>query len=229
MCPPLKANFFNSARSPWIQLLNSACALWRLNISHDSFLGMGAFGRVFKVSSRGQEGGRAKFMALKLVLPENSMELFKEKQCLEKAASYLTCTDAVVHVQKFYIFNDCGAALLLEHVGVKVPKNQWRWVFVTLGSLHELNIVHGDSRISNCIFVDGLVRWIDFRKSAVFTTETTLCQKQQDMKLLLRSCLYEDGRPESTYDQLWVNQYTGTKQSAETTFELLFAQLARDP
>jgi hypothetical protein len=219
-------DFFNHGRSPWIELLNAACTLWELTILHDSFLGMGTFGRVFKVSSRGQEGGRTNFMALKLVLPgdrgERTMELLLEKECLDAAARHLP--HAVVHVREFHIFGDYGGALLLEHVGGKVPKQQWRQVFVTLGSLHEKNIVHGDSRMSNCIFVEGCVRWIDFRKSAVVATDPNLTwAKQRDMELLLRSCLHEEGRPESTFDQQWVDRYIGTSESAETTFNAFYA------
>jgi hypothetical protein len=213
-------DFFTSGRSPWIELLNSACARWSLTVSHDSFLGMGTFGRVFKVSSRGQGGGRPKFMALKLVLlgdqGERPIELLKEKECLVAAARLLPL--AVVHVQQFDIFYDLGGALLLEHVGVKVPKQHLEQAFVTLGDLHEKNIVHGDSRISNCIFVEGFVRWIDFRISCVVTDPSALGPKRRDMDLLLKSCLHENRKPEAAYDEHWVDQYNGTCQSAVAAF-----------
>ena len=214
-------DFFHLGRSPWIELLNSARDHWQLTVSHDAFLGMGTFGRVFKVSSRGQGGDRTNFMALKLVLPgdsaERPLELLKEKEQIDAAA--LLLPQAVVHARAFHNFEQYGAALLLEHVGGEVTRTVWRQVFVTLGNLHEVNIVHGDSRIRNCILVEGSARWIDFRTSAVVTDPREIWPKRRDMETLLKSCFHEEGRPISPHVERWVAQYRGTSESAGATFD----------
>ncbi len=88
-------DFIEEGRSPWIKLLNAACNHWQLSVQADAFLGMGTFGRKFKV--RFQNKGRARIMALKLVLPgahgAGSLELTKEKQALDKASQ--ACPHAV--------------------------------------------------------------------------------------------------------------------------------------
>lgn len=166
-------------------------------------------------------------MALKLVLPgdmaERPLELLKEKECLDQAARLLP--QAVVHVRAFHNFEKYGAALLLEHVGVNVPKRLWKQVFVTLGSLHEVNVVHGDSRIRNCILVEGLARWIDFRTSAVVTDPLAIWPKRKDMETLLESCFREEKRPISTLVEQWVGQYLGTSDSADATFVAFAAEI----
>lgn len=91
-------------------------------------------------------------------------------------------TAAVVHAREFHNFEHYGAALLLEHVGGNVPSVLWKLVFVTLGSLHEVNIVHGDSRIRDCILVEDSVRWIDFRTPAVVTDPSTIRPKRRGIE-----------------------------------------------
>lgn len=208
--------FFRNGRSPWIKLLLSACDHFSVHVSHDSFLGMGTFGRVFRV--RSQESSRATFSALKLVLAERNgsgrMQLWKEKQCLENAA--LVCPNEVVHVSGFVDDPELGAAMLLSHVGGKVTRGLWRQTFLSLGRLHEANIVHGDSRISNCVSVEGSVRWIDFRASAVVTPDQSAF-KRRDMKLLLDSCLAELSMSTQTDDL--TQGYDGTEASAKTIFD----------
>ena len=165
-------------------------------------------------------------MGLKLVLPgdsaERPYELLKEKEHLDAAAQLLP--QAVVHAREFHNFEDYGAALLLEQVGGNVPRAAWKQVFVTLGSLHEVNIVHGDSRIRNCVLVEGSVRWIDFRTSAVVTDPSTIWPKRRDMETLLTSCFHEERSPISPHVEHWVGQYLGTSESAGATFDAFAAE-----
>ena len=67
----------------------------------------------------------------------------------------------------------------------------------TLGGLHEGNIVHGDPRLSNAIYEQGSVRWIDFRTSAVNIDPTSALVKRRDMEILGKSCC--DTAPSSVH------------------------------
>lgn len=215
-------DFIYCGRSPWMKLLNSVCHKWALTVSSDSFLGMGTFGRVFKVRLQPEGGGRHEFMALKLVLPGEQgtgpLELLKEKECMESA----TCAvpDVVVEVARFFDFGGGGAALLLRQVGGVVPKTARAQIFKTLGMLHEQNIVHGDPRLANAVYFQGSVRWIDFRASAVLTNPDTIGLKRRDMTTLVKSCCHEQGTPFAALEQV-VQQYDGTPTSAHMVYESL--------
>jgi tRNA A-37 threonylcarbamoyl transferase component Bud32 len=162
-------------------------------------------------------------MALKLVLPgrqgEQPLELDKERDLLVRTAQVVP--DVVAHVEGFNNFGENGAALLLRDVGGEVPQKAWPKVFEALGLLHENNIVHGDSRLDNAICVQGSVRWIDFRASAVFLNPADIKLKRRDMTILARSC-YRETSP-SVLEQV-VQQYNGTKVSARGIFDALTVQ-----
>ena len=117
-------------------------------------MGKGTFGRVFRGTCHGK-GGRRIFKALKLVLPGDNgaggLDLFREKESLVNAAKVLP--DNVSRVDAFHDFGSMGAALLLPDIGSKVPQTQWRQLFETLGALHQQNILHGDPRLANAIYV----------------------------------------------------------------------------
>lgn len=72
-------------------LLNAACTKWGLDVPTNSFLGMGTFGRVFKVSWSAPKEGRMEYMALKLVLSgkhgAGPLELLEEKECMDQATT----------------------------------------------------------------------------------------------------------------------------------------------
>lgn len=216
-------DYIHLGRSPWIKLLIDACTHWQLTVSNDSFLGMGTFGRVFKVSKRDEGGGHTKFMALKLVLPgrqgEQPLELDIERASLVRTAQVVP--DVVAHVEDFNNFGDNGAALLLRDIGGKAPQRARHKVFEALGLLHENDIVHGDPRLDNAIYVQESVRWIDFRTSAVFLNPADIKLKQRDMTILARSCYGE--MTLSVLEQV-IQQYNGTKASARGIFDALTVQ-----
>ena len=213
-------HFFEVGRSPWIILLNAACEHWGLVVSRSAFLGMGTFGRVFKVRKSGTDA----FNALKLVLPGASgagaLELEKEKISLDAAAK--VAPNDVVCVECFHDFGDIGAAMVIREVGSSdVPRSQWKSLFESLGRLHEGNIVHGDPRLSNAIYMPGSVRWIDFRTSAVSLNPSSVLVKRRDMEILVKSCCDSARLPVCVPLTSAVEQYEGTIASAVLIFAAL--------
>ena len=222
--------FIKEGRSPWVELLIQACNHWGLDAEPNSFLGKGAFGRVFKAYRRPESYGRRVLTALKLVLRGDNgggiLQLLKEKESMVKAAEHVP--HVVAHVQDFKVFGDLGACLLLSDVGSKVPKVAWVQLFQTLGSLHEHNIIHGDPRISNAIFVDGQVKWIDFLSAVVATDATDVTVKKQDLYILVKSCCESDDAVLEPTVEAALEQYAGNAASAEDVFSTLRLDHSRD-
>ena len=201
-----------------------ACADWKLKVEDakvesSAFLGKGAFGRVFKVSSK--DTGKEE-MALKLVLSEenggNLIALRKEKDSMDRAAE--TVPSVVVKVIKIQTFDlgesVLGGAMLLSEVGKEVPKAQWEGLFAALGLLHEGNILHGDPRKENGILVEGSVKWIDFFASCVVMDRTSIREKQFELITLMKSCY--GGQVPQTELTSRVATYNGTSTGAVQFF-----------
>uniref|UniRef100_A0A7S3DVK4 Protein kinase domain-containing protein n=1 Tax=Entomoneis paludosa TaxID=265537 RepID=A0A7S3DVK4_9STRA len=212
--------FFQEGRSPWVRLLVAACDHWNLKVENDAFLGKGTFGRVFRGTSQ-EEGGRRIFKAIKIVLPGDNgaggLDLLREKESLNNAAKVLP--NAVARVEDFHDFGSMGAALLLADIGSKVPQTQWRQLFETLGSLHEQNILHGDPRLANAIYVQGEVRWIDFRSSVVAIDAASVTSKRRDIAILIKSCCDKLMATMGTDVEEVVREYDGTAPSAVLLYE----------
>ena len=217
------ARFIREGRSPWVELLIEACSHWGLEVEPNSFLGKGAFGRVFKVYRRPGNHGRRVLAALKLVLPGDDgsgiLQLLKEKESMMKAAEQVP--HAVAHVEEIKVFGDLGAGLLLSDVGSEVPKAAWLQLFQTLGSLHEHNIIHGDPRLSNSIFVQGQVKWIDFLSAVVATDPTDVEVKRLDLRILVQSCCESDDAVLGPSVEAALKEYAGNVTSAGDVFSTL--------
>ena len=215
-------SFFQEGRSPWVRLLVAACDHWNLEVQNDAFMGKGTFGRVFRATYQG-EGGRRIIKALKLVLPGDNgaggLDLFREKESLVKAAKVLPNT--VARVDGFHDFGNMGAALLLADIGSKVPPAQWRQLFETLGALHQQNILHGDPRLANAIYVQREVRWIDFRNSVVAIDAASVSSKRRDIAILVKSCCDKLNSTMGTDVEDVVREYDGTAPSAVLLYDVL--------
>ena len=215
-------SFFREGRSPWVRLLVAACDHWNLEVQNDAFMGKGTFGRVFRATCQG-EGGRRIIKALKLVLPGDNgaggLDLFREKESLVKAATVLP--DTVARVDDFHDFGNMGAALLLADIGSKVPPAQWRQLFETLGALHQQNILHGDPRPANAIYVQRKVRWIDFRPSVVAIDAASVTSKRRDIAILVKSCCDKLNSTMGTDLEDVVREYDGTAPSAVLLYDVL--------
>lgn len=224
------ARFIQEGRSPWVELLIKACNHWGLEAEPNSFLGKGAFGRVFKAYRQPENCGPRVLTALKLVLRGDDgsgiLQLLKEKESMMKAAEHVP--HVVARVEGIKVFGNLGACLLLSDVGSEVPKAAWLQLFQTLGSLHEHNIIHGDPRLSNAIFVQGQVKWIDFLSAVVVTDATDVEVKRQDLYILLKSCCESDDAVLGPTVEAALGQYAGNVASAGDVFSTLASRTSQD-
>jgi len=192
--------------------LIEACDRSKLEVAKNVFLGKGTFSPVFKVSRREEGGGRSRCMVLKIVLPGDggagALDLFREQESLKKAA----CVGCVAQVEELFDSGDSGAAMLLADVGSEVPKSAWRQLFVTLGTLHESNFVHGDPRSANAIFLQGKVRWIDFQRF-VAADVVSIKDKKRDLDIVLVLLLRQQEERDAAAVREAVRQYDGTASS----------------
>lgn len=180
----------------WMQLLDAACNSLNLFVGENAFLGAGAFGRVFQVRRKTQDGIDPTPLALKLVLPgdeqENIHDLDCERKWLIEAGELLP--QSVMGVEKEYFSaRDVGAALLLSHVGKKVDPSSYKEVIMSLANLHQKLILHGDARLANVVSYEGRMLWIDFRRG--FMRLDSIVGFQRDMISLVKSL--RPGKPVS--------------------------------
>lgn len=237
----------------WIKLLRTACEDMCLVAEECSFLGSGAFGRVFKVH-RVSEPNRP--LALKLVAGGSDADsLFHE--FLSMTAAVAKCPKHVMGVERHsYILDgdvSQGGALLLSQVGKKISisnkhsiQDSWiteyKSIIESLRILHESKITHGDARLANIVKVDGTVKWIDFRGSAVVPdsllreedslptkddllkpNQSNLRRMRNDMANLIKSIL----RTAELSDELQaaIALYDGTSACAEVVINLSTSEL----
>eukprot|EP00301_Raphidiophrys_heterophryoidea_P008352 c13113_g1_i1.p1 GENE.c13113_g1_i1~~c13113_g1_i1.p1 ORF type:complete len:423 (-),score=62.79 c13113_g1_i1:225-1493(-) len=161
-----------------------------LDSSSPAFLGMGAYGRVFRVKSKEKE------MALKVAT---------SKKYLDLAGQYYSLIDAkaknanVVSVHTLVQLSNGAAGYLIEEVGAPVRKQQIS-VSEFLGAmrnLHSVGCVHGDCRLSNLIRYQDKLLWIDFKGTKAFQIATVV----DDVQHLIQSLR------KRTVDQKVVNDY----------------------
>ncbi|KAI9905817.1 hypothetical protein PsorP6_013517 [Peronosclerospora sorghi] len=210
--------------SPWVQRLTASCSALNVEVVEgDSFLGDGAFGRVFKVKRIGGQEGDV--LALKIVDENSDDLLFLEVTALMRAQS----TGVVIRpVGKVTQISDGpkGAATLLSPVGKPIPypttRQEARALFDMLWKLHSAGVVHGDPRMPNVIEKDGQLLWIDVAKWIDFDESEAVVrlQKRDDVKILTQSILHGflDGPPDLELEAL-INKYG--ERPTLTNFDLL--------
>ncbi|EGZ17412.1 hypothetical protein PHYSODRAFT_503910 [Phytophthora sojae] len=168
--------FINDNISPWVERLTIACSAFGVDVVEgDTFLGRGAYGRVFKVVGEGGE-----ILALKIVEKHSAQRLHEEKKALENAQhTGLTITP----VGKIIEILD-SPALLLSPVGRPLPRpttrQEVRDLFGLLWQLHDKELIHGDPHVANVILVEEKPLWIDL----VEVVEASPILKQLDAEIL---------------------------------------------
>ena len=107
-------------------------------------------------------------------------------------------------------------------IGSEVPKRHWQQLLKTLAALHQENILHGDPRLLNAIFVDGKVRWIDFWTWPVAIDPASVTLKRDDIEILFKTCfhkLFPTMRMEESGIERIVADYDGTIRSAALIYD----------
>jgi hypothetical protein len=180
-------NFIARNVSPWVSYLTNGCNEFKVNVvDGDSYLGCGAFGRVFKV----YQGGET--FALKVV-----EEKFADQLCVEQAAITRAEHTGLTAIIKGNVIKTSGsAALLFSPVGTPLPypkkEEEVQSLFRHLWMLHDHNVTHGDARVPNVIVHEGKLLWIDL----VDVWEPYSFMKSEDVRLLTRSILWISGHEE---------------------------------
>jgi hypothetical protein len=173
----------------WITLLTDACRKHGVSVVEGaSFLGSGAFSRVFKVMSQTD----MEPLALKIV-PSKSRgrapSLHVERQMLEKAAER--------HVAAVTPVGDCkillaglASSLLLKPVGSPISRSELRNVqvlrsiFDALFQLHQAQCQHGDPRVENRVWCgqcsnSATIRCCLRQSNDWLTNTSSILQKKQ--------------------------------------------------
>ncbi|GMF11956.1 unnamed protein product [Phytophthora lilii] len=187
-------DFITKNLSPWVTRLTAACSALNVEVVEgDAFLGRGAFGRVFKVKRKGQDGDA---LALKIVETSSVGRLFQEE-------------DALVHAQHTGLairpvgtateISD-GAAMLLspvrEPISYPTTSEEARALFGMLWQLHSVDVAHGDPRVLNVFVKNGQRLWIDLVESR----GASPILMQNDAKILTQSIFH--GFPEDSTSEL---------------------------
>lgn len=184
--------FLMKESDPWMKATNTLCE--RLNetildqtssqVEYTAFLGAGANGRVFKLTS-----GKV----LKVVLERKRDSVEGEYIIMERCLS----RESIAHlifpiVEGSYRSCDLDgiicAGYLLQCEGVKISSpvtdDLMMQLVSALVALHLNDVIHGDPRIQNALVIDNQVKWIDFRDSELLTTKVS---RRRDVEILFGS------------------------------------------
>ena len=201
-------DFILENKSPWISLLTDACiAMDAKVIEGNSYLGRGAFGRVFRVTKG------AEVFALKIVEKRSIGCLEQEVYALQSAdhtGLTVRCVERVKNIPN-------GAAILLSPVGkplaLPLTEHDVSILFDLLWQLHLADLIHGDPRVPNVILVGETYIWIDLvepQKADPFLryfdvellTRSILSTKNLDEELSKATEEYGDNSIRETLDKL---------------------------
>ena len=147
----------------------------------DSFLGAGGFGRVYRVVDRNGE-----IRALKV---SSSPNLNNEFAWMEKLMKEAEGRVVPVIENSFVQFSE-GACYLLAQVGepVKRIRSEVMSACRALDNLHASGYCHGDARFQNIIKVNSQLLWIDL----MFCVPKSAAAQLKDFKYLISSFLRID-------------------------------------
>ncbi|GMF33009.1 unnamed protein product [Phytophthora lilii] len=196
-------DFITKNLSPWVTRLTAACSALNVEVVEgDAFLGRGAFGRVFKVKRKGQDGD---VLALKIVEMSSVGRLFQEEDALVRAQH----TGLTIRRVGTATGLSDGAAMLLSPVGEPLSypttSQEVKALFDMLWQLHSAGVAHGDPRVPNVIVKDGQRLWIDLVE---WWGASPSLLMQNDARILTQSILH--GFPEDSPDlelEALINEY----------------------
>lgn len=151
-----------------------------------AFLGAGANGRVFKLSSGA---------VIKMVVGRRSDEVEKEYRLMQQYQARADIQSLVFPVQDDtyrdgLVSGVAYAGYVLACEGDKITLPVSRTVKIQLADalhgLHACGVIHGDPRVDNALLLRGTLKWIDFRDSESVTAKVS---RRRDVEILLRSLL----------------------------------------
>jgi hypothetical protein len=177
---------------PWLEAVTVLCEKLDVTIvdlsaseqEQSAFLGAGANGRVFKLTS-GE--------VLKVVVGRKSGDVEKEYQLMlqyQKRNNIHSLVFPVVEnsFHSGFVGTVVYAGYLLAEEGNKIGlplSNALKTdLAVSLHGLHSHNVIHGDPRIDNALTLGGVLKWIDFRQSETVTTKIS---RRRDVHILHQS------------------------------------------
>jgi hypothetical protein len=175
----------------WSQAVSSVCR--NLNLTAVSngtaFLGMGAFGRVFKCYDANNS-----VVALKVVICEEASLLTLGREYLSLQSACKDVSDCVIQVHQQTVptrvagFWFSGYSMELGELvqDFSSPKVR-REIFQRLCNLHCHGWCHGDPRTANIVKVGRAFKWVDFRDACQFGERDGKFMAEKDMQQLIRS------------------------------------------
>jgi hypothetical protein len=171
------------------RLLKVSCA-FEAGASASALLGIGGYGRVFRVleDGSGQDG------ALKVVVsPDSADPALRAEVEMLQAACKAGCKVATVVADPVSL-SAGSAAYLLREVGTRfrgATLDDQQSAVKALCSLHQRGFVHGDARVPNVLRHNGALMWVDMRSSYVCDEGAAgaLTRREADLRTLLLSML----------------------------------------
>jgi len=164
---PLKPNLMGAIPT-WLHDAQKLCdnlqVDFDVNPTKPAFLGMGAYGRVFRVHKLATN----KTMAFKMASSNKSWDLCGQFEALCDAKSKQA---NVVTVHSWTKLENGAGAYLIDEVGEPIDqgkKAQADEILKALRQLHCAGCVHGDCRLNNLIRFENKLLWIDLKGTKAF-------------------------------------------------------------
>ena len=181
---------FLTVRDPWLDASNALCEAMDVTIldlsasENSAFLGAGANGRVFKLSSGevikivvGKKSDKVEREYL-LMLQYQKREDIQELIFPVVENSYRSGTTTGVDYAG-YILAQEG-----KPISFPISIDVMAALAKALYGLHSHGVVHGDPRIENALILNEAVKWIDFRDTDPVTTKVSM---RRDVQILNES------------------------------------------
>eukprot|EP01038_Epipyxis_sp_PR26KG_P011740 gene11740-15710_t len=177
---------------PWLEAVTVLCEKLGVTIvdlsaseqEQTAFLGAGANGRVFKLTSGA---------VLKVVVGQKSDDVEKEYLLMLQYQKRNDIQSFVFPVvENSFLSGIVGTVayagyLLVEEgnkIGLPLSDQLKEQLVVSLHGLHSHDVIHGDPRIDNALTLNHVLKWIDFRESETVTTKIS---RRRDVAILLKS------------------------------------------